>query len=92
MIPAYYHKTLQSHNPTTTSNIHKYRWYKEGRTTPIRRKDSFEEDLKKVDLTTGKTRQRTEWNREASSGLSRLEAGCSTGVMMMMMMMDLPAT
>jgi len=48
-----------------------------------------------VDLTTGKTRQRTEWNIEASLGLSRLEAGCSTGVMMMMMMMmmmDLPAT
>jgi len=37
---------------------------------PVRRMDSVEEDLKRLELTTAKpkTRQRTEWIGEASSG------------------------
>jgi len=56
MITDYYHKTLQTLNPFTTNNIHKYRWHKEGRTTPMRWMDSVEEDLQKRGFNNWKTK------------------------------------
>jgi hypothetical protein len=49
--------------------------------------DVVEKDVKTSgELTTGKTRQRTEWNGGASLGRSRLVPGCITSVMIMMIM------